>query len=59
MKQDDLYVIDKDYCPEKDDSIIMKGQCSGCKYYKGFDMYLGQPCIKCSYYAKISKDEEQ
>lgn len=47
----DMYVINKDYCPEKDD-IIMQGQCTGCEYYLGFGMYLGQPCVKCSFYKK-------
>lgn len=50
------YVIDKDYCPDID-NIITKIQCSGCEYYKGFKMYLGQPCIICSYYAGIEEAE--
>lgn len=54
MKENNMYAIDKDYCPDKDD-IIMKGQCSGCEHYKGFDMYLGQPCVKCSFYASLEK----
>lgn len=56
MKDNNLYAIDKDYCPEKDD-IIMKGQCSDCEYYKGFEMYNGQPCVKCAYYAKNEEGE--
>ncbi len=58
MKNNNLYAIDKDYCPEKDD-IIMKGQCSGCEHYKGFDMYLGQPCVKCSFYASLENNKNQ
>ena len=49
MDKYNLYSIDMDYCP-KYDNIIMKMQCSGCKYYKGFELYNAQPCIKCSYY---------
>ncbi len=57
MNENNLYVVDKDYCPDKD-NIIMQGQCSGCKYYIGFDIYLGQPCIKCSFYSNIGNNEE-
>ena len=42
-----ILAIDKDTCPTQD-NIIMKEQCSGCKYYKEFTMYNGQPCIICS-----------
>ncbi|MGB4659763.1 MAG: hypothetical protein WBI07_11310 [Mobilitalea sp.] len=42
-----ILVIDKDICPTQD-NIIMKGQCTGCEYYKDFTMYNGQPCIICS-----------
>ena len=43
-----LLVIDKDTCPEQD-NIIIKQQCGGCKYYRGFIVENGQPCIKCSF----------
>lgn len=46
---DKLRVINNDTCPEKD-NIIIKGQCTGCKFYDGFEMYNGQPCVKCNYY---------
>lgn len=42
----DIYVIDKDICPQYD-NVIQKGQCRGCNYYKGFKMHGGQPCIYC------------
>ena len=31
MNKIDMYVINKDNCPEKD-NIIMQGQCTGCEY---------------------------
>lgn len=46
-----LYVMDKDYCPDCD-AIIMQGMCSGCQYYCGFELYEGQRCVKCSYYSE-------
>ena len=45
-----LYVIDKDFCPENDDVIIMQGMCNGCEYYKSFEMKDGQRCIACSFW---------
>lgn len=51
-----LYAIDANCCPE-DDNIIMKGQCNGCKYYKGFELYNGQPSIKCSFFSTGEEDQ--
>lgn len=42
-----LLVIDNDTCPDKD-NIIMKQQCYGCRFYKDFELYNGQPCVECS-----------
>ncbi len=56
MEKNNMYAIDANVCPEKD-NIIMKGQCSGCEYYKGFEMYNGQTCVKCSYYAENEAGE--
>lgn len=47
-----LYVIDKDFCLENDDVIIMQGMCKGCKYYKGFEIKDGQRCIGYSFLEK-------
>ena len=44
-----LLAIDLDMCG-KTDEPIKKGQCSGCKHYKGFELYNAKPCVKCSYY---------
>ncbi|MBE6772287.1 MAG: hypothetical protein E7547_09135 [Ruminococcaceae bacterium] len=57
MSENNLYAVDKDYCPDND-NIIMKGQCGGCEHYRGFDMYLGQPCVKCSFYTDIKNNEQ-
>ena len=44
-----LLAVDRDTCPHQD-NIIIKQQCSGCQYYKGFQMYKGElPYIECSY----------
>ena len=48
------YAINKDNCPEKD-SILTQNMCDECQYYKGFEMYQGQPCIKCSYFQEYKK----
>ena len=48
-QQYNLYAIDANTCPETDEPIIDK-QCSGCKFYNGFELYNGQRCIKCSAY---------
>ena len=44
-----LYVIDLDMCG-KTDEPIKKNQCSGCEFYKGFELYNSMPCVKCTYY---------
>lgn len=44
-----LYAIDENICPENDQPITDK-QCSGCKFYIGFELYNGQRCIRCSAY---------
>ncbi len=49
MKEYNLYVMNTDNCPAGYGDIIYKGLCKGCDYNKGFDMYNGQPCIKCSF----------
>ncbi|NLK36389.1 MAG: hypothetical protein GX301_13305 [Gracilibacteraceae bacterium] len=46
-KKYNLYAIDANICPKNDQPIIDK-QCSGCDHYKGFELYNGQRCIKCS-----------
>lgn len=58
MDKTNLYVMNKDYCPD-DDNIIQQMQCGDCKYYKGFEMSMGQPCIKCSYYSSIQNKETE
>lgn len=42
-----ILAINKDTCPNKE-NIIIKEQCSGCKYYNDFILYNGQLCIICS-----------
>ncbi len=54
---DNLYLMNKDCCPDRD-TIIVNGLCSGCRHYKGFDLYYGQPCIKCSFYAHLNNDDD-
>lgn len=56
MKEYDLYVMDKDTCPEMYDTIIYRGQCTGCEHYKGFEMYNGQPCVQCDYYVNLGNN---
>lgn len=51
-----LYVMDKDYCPESD-AIIMRGMCNGCQYYCGFELYEGQRCERCSYYSETEESD--
>lgn len=55
MSEYDLYAIDMDMCG-KTDEPIKQGQCSGCEYYKGFELYNALRCIKCSYYNNENKD---
>ena len=57
MSKYDLWVIDKDNCPD-DDVVIMKGHCTGCEHYHGFKMEFGQPCIICSYCFNNSNSEK-
>lgn len=45
----DLFAIDANICPLNDQPIMDK-QCSGCEFYKGFELYNGQRCIRCSAY---------
>lgn len=51
-KKYDLFAMDKDNCPDKD-CIINRYTCNNCTYYCGFEMYLGQPCVKCSFYKQL------
>lgn len=51
-----LYVMDKDYCPESD-AIILQGMCNGCQYYCGFVLYEGQRCVSCSYYSETEESD--
>ena len=44
-----LYVQNKDYCPDSD-QILTQSQCAGCTFYKGFLLENGEPCVKCTYY---------
>lgn len=56
MNENIPLVIDADTCPDMD-NIIMKNQCANCDYYCGFEMNLGRPCVKCSYYSNAPKYE--
>lgn len=50
MADCNLYVMNTDICP-KSDCVIEKHNCgSSCKYYAGFEICNGLPCIKCKYY---------
>ena len=55
VKTSNLLVIDKDTCPDQD-NIIIKQQCTGCRYYREFKLYNGQPCVKCSYEYMTSEE---
>ena len=57
MKENNSYVINKDDCPDSG-AVINNDTCSGCEHYKGFEMYLGQPCVKCSFYNDIHQESE-
>lgn len=48
-----LLVIDKDECP-KPESVIYRGYCTDCKYYVGFELYAGMPCINAIVLTNIS-----
>lgn len=58
MQTENLLSVNRDYCPEKD-NILIRGECGGCKYYKGFELYNGQQCIRCSYAADIAQSETE
>lgn len=51
-----LLTIDGDDCPISDNPVI-KGQCSGCKYYRGFKMYHCLPSVKCSWFFTSDWDQ--
>lgn len=53
----DLYAMNMDHCPESD-AVIDRGTCTGCPYYKGFQMENGLPCIKCTYYSQSDKSQD-
>ena len=57
MSKYDLWVIDKDNCPD-DDVVIMNGQCTSCEHYKGFKMVNSQRCIICSFCENNNTSEE-
>lgn len=52
------YVIDKDCCPDKD-MILTHKTCSGCKYYEGFCITLGQRCVKCKFYQVQNNNSQE
>lgn len=52
-----LYAINSNYCPDND-AIIYQGMCADCTYYQGFELYNGQPCIRCSYYADDAHEKK-
>ncbi|PKM80379.1 MAG: hypothetical protein CVU88_04685 [Firmicutes bacterium HGW-Firmicutes-13] len=55
-KKYNLYAIDANICLQNDKLIIDK-QCSDCEHYKGFEIYHGQRCIKCSAYYDFKNDK--
>ena len=55
MLENNLFVMDKDPCPDND-QIIYKDMCSKCSYYKGFEINMGQRCIRCSFYEKFNEN---
>lgn len=57
MSKYNLWVIDKDNCPD-DDVVIMQGQCTSCEHYKGFKIVNSQRCIICSFYENNNNSEE-
>lgn len=57
MSKYNLWVIDKDNCPD-DDVIIMQGQCTNCEHYKGFKIVNSQRCVICSFYENNNNLEE-
>lgn len=57
MDNTKLLVMDMDECPDEE-AVIYQGMCSGCEHYKGFELYKGLRCIKCSYFSNMSKEEK-
>ncbi len=57
MSKYDLWVINMDCCPD-DDVVIMQGHCTGCHYYRGFQVENGQPCIVCSFRENANNKEQ-
>ena len=55
MADYNLYVMDKDYCPDKD-AIIYRNICDNCTHYCGFQVENGERCIRCSFYNDITKN---
>lgn len=45
-----VYALNTDMCPESD-VVLTNTTCSGCQFYKGFQMINGFPCINCGYYS--------
>ena len=50
-----LLAIDANYCP-KYDKPVTRGDCTGCEFYKGFELYHAQPCIKCAFSTTMEKE---
>lgn len=44
-----ILTIDGHDCPISDNPVI-RGECSGCNYYRGFQMNQGFPSVKCSWF---------
>ena len=57
MSKYDLWVINMDNCPD-DDAVIMQDHCVGCRYYHGFKLERGLPCVICSFY-EIDLNEDE
>ena len=57
MNETGQYVVNRDYCP-KQDNILLRDQCKGCKHYQGFELYFEQPSVLCSFYADAEKVKE-
>lgn len=47
-KKFDFRNVDFDICPISDNPVI-KFDCASCKYYHGFSVVDGFPCVECSY----------
>lgn len=48
MDKFQLRNYDFDICPKTDNPVI-RGDCDNCKYYAGFQMANGFPCVECTY----------